>query len=140
MAPREWKLSKPVHMKKGKLSIFQTLVFPSSLCPYLHTSLMDYWTPHDLSRPVIQHSDSHTEATALPILPSPLSFESDQDKTLVLSPSDTTTFTSTHSNSWCDSVPQRINKNTCELQVELRVHLDKTMRKLKKLVCGSSNT
>lgn len=122
MAPRKWKLSKPVHMKKGNFQFSRPQSFPSSLCPYLHTDLMDYWTPHDLSRPVIQHSDSHTEATARSILPSPVSLETDQDRTLVLLPSDTTTFTSTHSsNSWCDSVPQRINKNTFELQVELRV-------------------
>lgn len=59
--------------------------------PYLHADLTDYWKLHDLSRPIIQHSDSHTEVTALSILPSPLSLEYDQDTTLVLSPSDTTT-------------------------------------------------
>lgn len=98
---------------------------------------MDCCKRHDLSRPVIQHSDSHTEATALSVLPSPLSLEYDQDGTLVLLTSDTTPFTSIQSSSsWCGSVPQSC-KNPKELQVELRVHLDRTMKKLTKLVCGN---
>lgn len=127
-------------MKKGNFQLSRPQSSPSSLCPYLYTDLMDCWKQHDLSRPVIHHSDSHTEATALSVLPRPLFSEYDQDRTLVLSPSDTTTFTSTHSVSfWCSSVPQNTNKNPSELELELRVHLGRTMRTLK-LVCGNSNT
>lgn len=90
MAPRQNGNSANQSIWKGE-QLPRPQSFPSSLCPYLHADLTDYWKLHDLSRPIIQHSDSHTEVTALSILPSSLSLEYDQDTTLVLSPSDTTT-------------------------------------------------
>lgn len=117
-------------MKKGNFQLSRPQSSPSSLCPYLYTDLMDCWKRHDLSRPVIYHSDSHTDAQHHQSSQDPSS-EYGQDRTLVLSPSDTTTFTSTHSSSfWCSSVPQNTNKNPSELELEVRVHLGRTMRTL----------